>query len=785
MRKNFNVKKIIIPCVLLPVCMYAQKVSDTAKVTNISDVEIIGIKPVIADKSDYVGKLPLKNLENSQVYTGITSRLITQQKVYNIEDVIRNAPGVNKSSDSWKGSIMYGGSNFVMRGFSTDIKATNGLATNIAMPNDIQNIAKIEVIKGPSATLFGGVVSSYGGLINRITKEPYSETNVAAEYSFGSYNFQRVGLDMNLPINPEKTLLSRLNVAYGNQGTFMDNGGYIKNLLIAPAFSYKLSDDLKIKMNAEIFNTETAGQVDGIMFSLLPSDIKQYLGQILKAQNVPQNNINAIMSQLPTTIQEAFGTNNVNKFGLDRKRSFTNKNMQSKSNGFNINFEIDYKINDNWKSVTSGIFSSGSDDGYEARLILLPNVVEAVLNSFPTGNIKFGTPGADYMARSSRKFESSLSTYNIQQNFIGDFKIGNLRNRLVWGLDYYYYNSVSKWPNFNGTLFTIPFENIFDVVKVHGDNPNYYNFEKHALDKLFQDKPRNGNSYGTYTNIYSTYVNDVLNITDNLLINAGLRVDRFNLKGNYNGVTDQWENGYNQTAFSPKFGIVYQPIPDKVSIFGNYQSGYQNVPGTDETGKAFKPEKAFQWETGVKFAFFSGLFTGSLSYYDIKVDNKVRTNPNNIYFNIQDGTQRSKGFEAEILGNPIPELNVMLGYAYNESVMSKADASIQGLRPAGSGPYNQFNIWAHYHFTKSFLKNMSFGAGVNYVGDTYVSNRNPDGAFIAPAYTLVNAKISYDRPKFSIGLRINNLLNEEIWTGNWAIYPQMPRQFMGSIALKF
>jgi iron complex outermembrane receptor protein len=64
-------------------------------------------------------------------------------------------------------------------------------------------------------------------------------------------------------------------------------------------------------------------------------------------------------------------------------------------------------------------------------------------------------------------------------------------------------------------------------------------------------------------------------------------------------------------------------------------------------------------------------------------------------------------------------------------------------------------------------------------------NQAPDGAFIVPAYTLVNAKISYDKPSYSFALRANNLLNLDIWAGNAGIFPQMPRQIVGSVALKF
>ncbi len=756
-----------------------------ALVRTIDEVNITGVKSVIANKSEYVSKMPLGNLENSQVYTGITSTLITQQKIYNLDDVVRNAPGISKGADGWPGSVMWGGG-YVSRGFNTEVKALNGLANNIVMPSDVQNVSSIEVIKGPSATLFGGIISSYGGLINRVTKKPYDDLAVAVDLSAGSFNFQRLGIDANIPVNKEKTLLSRMNVALSNQGTFMDNGGYSKSILFAPSFTYKASDKVKIDLSSEIYNTEVAGIPMGVMFTLLPSAVKQYTAQILNGMGLPEANVNAIVAQMPSTVKEAFGTENVNKLGLDRFRSYMDKNLGSKTQSMNVQGNVQYIMSPNWTSNTSAVFTSGNDDGYEGRLVLLPNVVPALLNSLPTGNVSFGTPGADYLGRNSRKFESTLSTHQVQQNFVGDFKIGSMRNRMVVGLDYYHHYSNANWRNFMGTLFTVPYEGFFDVIPLQGEVPHYYNFEKNRVDELLATKQISQTSYGSKNTVYSAYINDVLNITPALLANAGVRFDRFTNKGSYDGRTNVWIGGYNQNAVSPKFGVVYQPVLNKLSLFANYQTGFNNVAGVSAEGNPFKPEHSFQWEAGLKYALFNGNFTGTVSYYDITVNDKVRQNPTNIFFSIQDGQQISRGFEAEVLGKPLPNFNVMLGYAYNHSLLLKADESVNGLRPISSGPYNQANIWLHYHFVNSgFLNNFSIGAGGNYVGQTFATIQNPDGGFIVPEYTLVNAKISYDRNNYSFAVRVNNLLDENMWTGSSAISPQMPRQFIGSIAVKF
>ena len=757
------------------------------RANDLDEVTVSGNKPVVTASSEYVSKMPLSNIENAQVYTGITNALIVQQKIFTLEDAVKNVPGITVASGAgFQNTIDYGGTSFSSRGFQTKIRALNGLANNMASSADVANLEKIEVIKGPSATLFGNIISSYGGLINRVTKKPYDYTGGSVEYAGGSYGFHRIAVDVNSPLNQEKTFLSRLNVAVQNRNTFQDNGAFSKSVFVAPSFSYKLSDRIKINLNAEVNHSEDGGQGGGILFSLSPTYIKGYLPGVLKGFGVPDATAAAIIASAPTTIKQTFGSNNINDYNLDPFRSYTSNDLTSKMTSLNMNAEVHYKISDHWNSVTSAIFGSGNSDGFNTYLILVPNEVQALVSSLPTGKISFGSAGADYFTRSGRKSNASLETQQIQQNFIGDFKIGALRNRMVVGLDYYHLKTTSIYRNFMGSLFGIPLDNMFDQVKVTGDAANYYNFNAVRLQDALEKSPITETNFGNNQSVYSSYINDVLNITDQIIASAGIRIDRFKNKGTYDGTKNTYKGNYNQTAFSPKFGLIYQPIQDKISLFGNYQTSFTNQEGTSFDGTAFKPEQAMQWEAGVKTSFFDGHFTSSISYYDIKVDDKVRLDYAHPLFSVQDGTQVSKGIEAEILGNPTPELNILLGYAYNDSKMTKADPLIEGLRPAGSGPRHQANFWVHYHFNEHFaLNGFSIGAGGNLVGETLAVNLNPDGEIIIPSYKVFNAKLSYDKAKYSFGLRVNNLNNERYWVGLGSVSAQMPRQVVGTIGLKF
>lgn len=110
--------------------------------------------------------------------------------------------------------------------------------------------------------------------------------------------------------------------------------------------------------------------------------------------------------------------------------------------------------------------------------------------------------------------------------------------------------------------------------------------------------------------IYAAYASDVFNLTDDLILNAGLRVDRFDEKGSFDPTTGATTGAYGQTSLSPKFGLVYQPVTEAVALFANYSNGFQNNSGVDFYGEAFKPSNGNQFEAGVKLDLWQHRFSG-------------------------------------------------------------------------------------------------------------------------------------------------------------------------------
>ena len=99
------------------------------------------------------------------------------------------------------------------------------------------------------------------------------------------------------------------------------------------------------------------------------------------------------------------------------------------------------------------------------------------------------------------------------------------------------------------------------------------------------------------------------------------------------------------------------------------------------TDRHLNRSKLIRPKGGVKLDVFNGKLSTTLSYYSINVTNILRADAAHPNFSIQNGTQLSKGFEAEVIANPFTGFNLTGGFAYNDSKYTLADADVQGLRP--------------------------------------------------------------------------------------------------------
>jgi iron complex outermembrane receptor protein len=749
--------------------------SDTVKAYTLEEV-MIHAKSILNKTSTDANKMQVGYLETPQVYNSVSRVVLEKQIATTIEDAMHNIPGVTKLWDATGRTD--GGSFFTSRGFYTSTRARNGLA-NIASTNlDMANIERIEVIKGPNATLFGSVITSYGGVINRITQKPLFQDKNTVNIAAGTQGFYRGQLDLNKKIT--STIAARLNAAWQNQDSWQDVGAQ-KTYLIAPSFTFRPNQKLQVDIEGEFLGSNGNSNGGSHIFFLTPSFINSSISNFLIAQSLPKANVDFLMAGAPKTFKEAYGTNKINEFKVDYDRSYLSEDIKFKSNTASVFGNATYKINPNWTSQTAITYSNTTNNGYMGYQYLLPNYLIKFTQSVATGAPTFGSAGHDYLARMVWSPNGNAANFEIQQNFVSDYSFGNkLRNRAVVGLDYSNFLSNITYKRFYGSLAGIPYPDLFDMVPSHGDVPNYADFNLANVEKTFSKKPSGSLDYRYTNRIYSAFINDIFNVNEHIILNARLRIDHFD----YTNPASE-KNNYSQTQLSPKFGAIISPIKDKLGFFANFQNGFTNKNGLDASGKSFVPEEANQWEAGLKYNLWEDKVTGSISYYDILVKNIVRSDINNPLYNIQDGQQSSKGIELEILANPAQGWTIMGGYGYNDSKFVRSNPDVEGRRPQGSGPKNTFNFWTNYTFTTTALKGLGVGISANYASESLAISLNSDGDLIVPAYTLIGTHITYDTPKWKLGLKINNVTNEKYWMGWTNMIPQRPRQGILTLGYKF
>jgi len=193
-----------------------------------------------------VAKIPLKKLENPQVYNTVSSEIMKQQGITNYDDALRNVPGISRTWES-TGRAGDGASYFALRGFDAQPTLYNGLPGLTSGNLDPANVEEIQVIKGPSSTLFGGAFYSYGGMINTITKKPYHQFGGEIGYNAGSFGLNRVTADINAPLSKADKIALRVNTAYHSENSFQD-AGFKKSFFIAPSLVYEVNDRLSFHL---------------------------------------------------------------------------------------------------------------------------------------------------------------------------------------------------------------------------------------------------------------------------------------------------------------------------------------------------------------------------------------------------------------------------------------------------------------------------------------------------------------------------------------------------------
>ena len=246
--------------------------------------------------------------------------------------------------------------------------------------------------------------------------------------------------------------------------------------------------------------------------------------------------------------------------------------------------------------------------------------------------------------------------------------------------------------------------------------------------------------------VTSLYIQDQIDLSDNLVVLIGGRLDQFDIT--VNDLKGGSAQSREDDEFSPRAGIIYKP-QENVSYYVSYSESF--LPRSGEQYKkltasaaALDPDVYESTEIGVN--------------WDITPDLSLRAS----YFDSEQtiATRDESGEGAEIVGLQVDGIELEIkGQVSDQLYVSFGYSDMDGETSSGGEPReipeSTMSLWTTYQVNDKF----GYGLGVMRQGESNISNNKP--GLVLPDYTRVDFAAYYDVSEdTTIRLNVENLLDE-------------------------
>jgi catecholate siderophore receptor len=163
------------------------------------EIIVTGVRSVVNDR------LGGSVQDTPQSITIVSAKTLQEEAATRLEDALKNVPGITLNS----GEGAARGDTVNLRGFPAyNDFFLDGVRDAAVYTRDSFDLETLEVLKGPSAVLFGR--GSTGGVINQVSKAPTLAALDEGVLQFGTNSMERATGDIDAPISPSSAI--RLNV---------------------------------------------------------------------------------------------------------------------------------------------------------------------------------------------------------------------------------------------------------------------------------------------------------------------------------------------------------------------------------------------------------------------------------------------------------------------------------------------------------------------------------------------------------------------------------------------
>ena len=578
-----------------------------------------------------------------QTISSITKELIQDRMNFVLKDAVTEAAGVSSYS---------GYDEYTIRGFRAEnARLINGLRgyNTTYTSNMLVNIERVEIIKGPTATLYGN--GDPGGTINLVTKKPLEQKEKEVSIAGGSWNHVRAGTDITGPINKKKTVLYRFNAGYDNTKSFRDLG-YAKSYQLAPSFSFIPNN--RISLNADI----SLSHINTILDRGQPS---------FEDGSLTSTPINVTASQPGDYLHETVLASNISfSYNITKQLSF--------NSGY-LNYLTQQNVTEH------GIQSYITPDSvnlYNSRWKY------GTITNTLTNYIIFTTQTGKLTHQLLAGHDLVISSVNLKQSYFelpNEFGEGSgIAGTFSLRHPVYQHRNIKLYEVSNYNSFATD----IDAAVYHTNGlyvQDMMSWKKWKLLLGLREEMYRGPGDDDSNSTSGNDDNNSIKI-NHLMPRVGLV---YELKPNAS-LYFTYNEGFDPFEASSAKQVFDEP---------------------------FRPITSQLWEVGTKANFFQNRLYASFSVYQLTLQNVAvnandLTNPD-LY--VQQGKNRSRGAELEVSGTPFPNLSVFGSYAYCVAKVIESKLPSQVRKLEDNAPKSTSNTWVKYTVSKGALKGFGVAAG--------------------------------------------------------------------------
>ncbi|MFC4298189.1 MAG: TonB-dependent siderophore receptor [Castellaniella sp.] len=723
------------PGTFLPTAAQAQA---TGKPATLSPVTVQGdrgdtYKTDEASQAKFTAPL----LDTPKSVQVIPQAIIQDTNATSLEDVLRNSPGITFGAG--EGGQPLADRPFIRGASSASNLYVDGVRDAGGQTREIFNLESVEVIRGADSVLGGR--GTGGGSINLTSKHAHLGNAASASLGIGTDKYFRATADGNWQFSD--TAAFRLNVM-GASGDMPGRDAVdYKNWGVAPTISFGLGTPTRASIS--FYHYQTDGMPD---------------------YGVPLTR--------GTTIETDTGILDVDRdtfYGLDRDFRKTRADIGT--------IELEHDITDRLTLRNATRYGETIND--------------YVVTNPGDGTRKFDPVTQQWWLQRGTKsrWQKSTMLANVTE-LSGKFETGGLKHSFNAGIEL----SQETTKNASYALSTtrgaacpaVFGAGKLDCTPLYNPNPN---------DPWSGSITRGALSLDAKSTTQAAYFSDSIALSDQFMVNAGLRFDRYRISGESTvgrGSTAMVPSDGSWNMFNYQIGLIYKPAQNG-SIYLSYATASTppTMSGGDQEGisptmEELRPEKSSTVELGTKWNVLDERLGLTAAIFQTeRRDAQIEVEPGLF---AQAGKTRVRGLELGINGKITPKWAVYGGYTYMDSeLVQGAYNGVNEGDPLANTPKHSFSLWSTY----KVLPPLTVGAGAYYVGKTFGGNQGGAGGGASgvymPAYWRFDAMAAYQVNKnLSFQLNALNLTDKDYYTHTNGVHHAdfgPGRQFILTANLKY